>query len=340
MKLKTRPAPPRYFAFFLLAMLAGSWVLLTERATADTAADISKASGQVQPAAGLDQFTYLPIIFRNYNFRLAYINNYRTLAGLPLLTESAEWSEGATLHARYIVKTNQPTNYQDPLTFGDWYTTQGADAAGNSVLAASTLITATNAQLIDFWMRSPFQALSLLDPELHITGYGDYAEADGQIVKAVVLDVRRGVSDAPAPTYPIMFPANGVVVNLRTYSGGDYPNPLAHPGCGGYTGLPIILQVGNGAQNVSLAPTNPTMISTGGAPQEHCVFHENNFSVPGDQTATDYGRSLLNPRDAIVIIPKFALNQAATYTVTVNALVNGAAQTYTWSFSVAAEAGP
>lgn len=340
MKLKHRPAPPRYFAFFLLAMLAGSWMLLTERATADTAAEAGKATGQVQPAAGLDQFTYLPLILKEYNFRLAYLNQYRTLARLPALTENIEWSEGAALHARYVVKTNQPTNYEDPLTFPDWYTTQGADAAVNSLLAASTLITVTNEQLIDFWMQSPFQALSILDPELRATGYGDYTEADGQIVKAVVLDVRRGVSDAPAPTYPIMFPANGVVVNLRTYSGGDYPSPLAHPGCASYAGLPIILQVGSGAQNVSLAPTNPTLLSTGGSPQEHCVFHENNFSVPGDQTATDYGRSLLNPRDAIVIIPKFALNQSATYTVTVNALVNNVAQTYTWSFSVAANAGP
>jgi hypothetical protein len=48
----------------------------------------------------------------------------------------------------------------------------------------------------------------------------------------------------------------------------------------------------------------------------------------------------LNARDAIVILPKFALAQGTTYTVTINAVVNGAAQTYTWSFSVAANAGP
>lgn len=339
MKLKQRPAPPRYFAFFLIAMLAGGWALLTERATANTAVGAEKATGQVQPAAG-SLFTYLPIVARDYNFRLARLNDYRTLARLPALTENVEWSEGVALHARYVVKTNQPTSYEDPLTFPDWYTTQGADAAVNSLLAYSYLITTTNEQVIDFWIRSPFQAVSILDPELRATGYGNYAEADGQIVKAVGLDVRRGFNELPAPTYPVMFPANGVAVNVRSYSGADYPNPLAHPGCENYAGLPIILQVGNGAQNVRLALTNPTMISTGGSPQEHCVFHENNFSVPGDQAATDYGRLLLNTRDAIVLLPKFALGQGATYTITVNALVNNAPQTYIWSFSVAANAGP
>jgi len=320
-------------------MLASGWALMTERATAEDAARPEKTTGQMQPASG-SSFNYLPLILRAYSFRLVRVNDYRAMAGLPALIENAEWSEGVALHTRYVVKTNQPTSYEDPLTFPDWYTTQGADAAVNSLLAYSDLITTTNEQVIDFWIRSPFQALSILDPELRATGFGDYAEADGQIVKAVGLDVRRGFNEFPAPAYPVMFPANGVTVNLRSYSGADYPNPLLHGNCGGYAGLPIILQVGSGAQTVNLAPTDPTLISTGGSPQEHCVFHENSFSVPSDQAATDYGRLLLNTRDAIVIIPRFALAQGATYTVTVNAVVNGAPQTYTWSFRVAANAEP
>jgi hypothetical protein len=283
---------------------------------------------------------YLPFVARDYSARLARVNFYRGLSQLPGLTENVEWADGAFKHARYMVKTDQGTNYED--TGSPWFTTEGNVAAANGLLFGAQDINLTDAQAVDYWMRSPFQALSILDAELRSTGIGSYREADGGIVMAAVLDVARGqVNGAPAGvTFPVRWPGNGQTVNLRTLftTSVDYPDPLAHPGCAGNAGLPIIVQFGEGGNSISF-PSNPTTFSSGGSPLEHCAFSESNYTG-ADSAQTSLGRLLLSTRDAVVVIPKLPLVQGATYTVTVRAFVNGVLTTATWSFTVAANANP
>jgi hypothetical protein len=281
---------------------------------------------------------YLPLIARDFNTRLARVNYYRSLGQLPGLTESAEWSDGAFKHARYIVKTDQGTNYED--TGSPWFTTEGNAAASNSLLFGAQDINVTDDQAVDYWMRTPFQALSILDAELRSTGIGSYREADGGILMATVLDVARGqVNGAPAGViYPVMWPGNGQTVNLRTIftTTVDYPDPLAHTGCGGNAGLPILVQFGDGSNAISF-PSNPTTLTLNSSPLEHCAFNESNYTG-ADSAQTTLGRLLLTTRDAVVIIPKQPLTQGATYTVSVR--VNGLPNPVTWSFAVAANANP
>lgn len=61
---------------------------------------------------------------------------------------------------------------------------------------------------------------------------------------------------------------------------------------------------------------------------EHCVFDETNYTNP-DSSAQSLGRSILNSRDAIVIMPREPLVSGARYTVSIT--VNGTE--YTWSFT-------
>lgn len=320
---------------FFLGMSLFGWLVLTP----PTAAEVPhRIDPQITPTPPPKE--YFPFIARDYSFNLERVNRYRSQANLPALLDNPNWSYGASRHAYYMVKVNEATNYE--LTIYPEYSTEGSEAAANSNLLGSADVNFSTDQAIDYWMRSPFQALGILDPELQQSGFGAYREADGgNIQMAAVLDVRRGwVSGVPAGvTYPVRWPASGKTVNLRTYSGSDVPNPLSSPGCAGYQGLPILLQVGDGSNSVSFTTANPTLFRNGGSPLMHCVFHEASY-VGGSSADTDLGRVLLDTRDAIVLIPKDPLTPGAIYTVAITATVNGTPTPYTWSFSVAADANP
>jgi uncharacterized protein YkwD len=322
------------YALFALGMAAFGWLIFATPA----ATVISRVQPQTTPAPG--NRIFLPLVSQNFvNLPwLNRVNSYRAQAGLSPLSENAAWSNGASLHARYMVKTDQVTDYQ--LVVNPEYTPEGAEAARHSLLFGIGAVTTTDESAIDIWLRSPFQALSILDPELRQTGFGSYREADGGTIQmAAAFDVQRGWNDAPAPAYPVFWPGNGQTVRLRSYSGGDYPDPLKSPGCAGSQGLPLILQVGKGSLNVGLAASNPTLFRSGSTPLQHCAFTETSYDA-GNPTDTTYGRLLLSVRDAIVLLPKDPLTPGATYTVSVNATLNGAGQTFTWSFTVAADAAP
>ncbi len=68
-------------------------------------------------------------------------------------------------------------------------------------------------------------------------------------------------------------------------------------------------------------------------PLEHCLFDETSYTNP-DGSTQNTGRSILNGRDAIVLIPKQPLTFGATYTVSITANE----QTYAWSFTVSSTA--
>lgn len=320
------------YALFALGMAAFGWLIFA----APAATVISRVQPQTTPAPNTRLF--LPLISRE-DTTIAWlnrVNGYRAQAGLSLLSENAAWSSGAALHARYMVKTDQVTDYQ--LVVNPEYTPEGAEAARHSLLLGAGAVTTTDEAAIDLWLRSPFQGLGLLDPELRQTGFGSYREADGGTIQmAAALDVQRGWNETPAPAYPVYWPGNGQTVRLRSYSGGDDPDPLKHPGCTGSQGLPIILQVGDGSLNVGLAASDPTLLRTGSTLLSHCAFTESSYAA-GSSTDTTYGRLLLSTRDAIVLLPKDPLIPGVTYTVSITATLNGAAQTYTWSFTVAANA--
>lgn len=261
---------------------------------------------------------------------LDYVNVYRALTALPAVTENATWSHGDWLHARYMIKNDYIGHDEDPNN--SWYTDEGRAAAQNSDLVVSYSATMSDPTAIDVWMGAPFHAVGIIDPALAQVGYGSYREADGGYQTGAGLDVIRGLGAIPPTvTFPIFWPGDGKTVALSTFSGGEYPDPLTS--CAGYTlptGLPLILQIGDGALTPNVTAHS---FKQGATALAHCIFDETNYTN-SDGSQQSLVQSILGARDAIVLIPRAPLEAGKTYTASITA--NG--NTHTWSFTIASGA--
>jgi uncharacterized protein YkwD len=263
---------------------------------------------------------------------LLYVNQFRTLADLPHLTENPAWSYGGVLHSRYMVKEDDITHYENPSS--PWYTQEGYDAGRYGNIAVSSSTTAPDRFAIDLWMTGPFHAVGIIDPKLAQTGFGSYRENVGLWKMGATLDVSRGRGSlSPGTTFPIPFPKEGGQTWLTRYSGNEFPDPLTS--CSGYSapsGPPIMLQLGGGSITPSVTASS---FLRDGTPLDHCIFDETSY-VNSNSSMQSLGRAVLHSRDAIVIMPRSPLSVGHTYTASIT--VNGA--THTWSFSVAAARDP
>jgi hypothetical protein len=159
-------------------------------------------------------------------------------------------------------------------------------------------------------------------------GFGIYRSADGKKIQtAAGLDIIRGRSSRPPEVaYPIVWPADGTTVPIGSHTT-EYPSPLTS--CPGYkapVGLPLIVQVGAGAD---VPRVTHTAITDGTRWLHHCVFDESTYRNR-DSEAQRLGRSILGSRDAIVLIPREPLTFGARYRVQVE--VDG--QQINWTFGV------
>ncbi len=272
--------------------------------------------------------TPTPIVEPNW---LEYLNGFRTASGLMALTENADWSEGGRLHGRYMVKNDVITHNEDPNN--QWYTLAGAEAADHGNIYVSSTSSASFDQAIDWWLRAPFHAVPLLDPELQITGFGVYTETasttngfDWQM--GATIDVERGRNGVPdGTTFPIYFPADNSSTTFTRFAGNEYPDPLSS--CSGYSdpvGFPIFVQIGAGDSTIDVTATR---LQEDGMDIDHCVIHEENY-VSGDSFEQSTGRIILAQRDVIVIVPRNPLQAGSNYQVNIT---NDGAM-YSWQFSV------
>ena len=264
----------------------------------------------------------------SYDGWLSYLNYYRSLAGLLPVAENKSWAEGSWYHSRYMVKNDHVGHGEDPGNL--WYTPEGDLAAQSSNLVASNSLAASDNYAIDSWMQAPFHALYILNPALEQVGFGSFREEDGGLQMGATLDVLRGQGDLQASVnYPILWPGDGATVPIGSHWG-EYPNPLSScEGFTGLTGLPILMQLGQGDITPYLTAHS---IQEGKTILEHCIFDETSYQN-SDTAAQELGRGILNARDAVVLIPRNPLKPGASYTVSITA--NGVK--YTWSFEVAAQ---
>ena len=253
------------------------------------------------------------------------MNFHRAAAKLPPVTRTnPSWSHGCWKHARYSVK-NDGLEHTEAL-FNSWYTPEGNQCATRANGFGGS-VNATDPDAIDSWMRGPFHAVGILDPALSESAFGSYREVGGRLEMAAWLNVISGLGSVPlSVAYPVAWPADGMSTPL-TEHWREWPSPLTS--CPGYnrpSGLPVILQVGSG-------DTTPIVTShefaRGVTILEHCVFDENTYTNP-DSSEELLARSILDSRDAIVLIPRDPLIPGAEYTVSIT--VNG--KTHTWSFTV------
>lgn len=251
------------------------------------------------------------------------VNYFRSLANLPPVTNNPAWTQGEIEHSRYVAKNDQLTHYQDRNN--PWYTPAGSEAGQNGNVFAWSTTQVRDIDFIDGWMTAPFHGLGIINPKLTQVAYGSYREAGGSIEAGATLDVIRGINSNSSPQYPVMWPANGKTVPLRQFDS-EYPDPLtSFPGYTAPAGLPIYLQLGSG--NVTPRVTSHSL-TQGNIPIEHGVFDETTYSN-SDPSAQQLARSILDSRDAIVMIPRNPLIPG-NYT----ASITSSGQTYTWSFNV------
>ncbi len=268
------------------------------------------------------------------NSWLVYLNVFRLLADLPLLSENLTpssssnpddnfnnqtWSEGSFAHSRYMVKNNIVTHDEDPTN--PFYTPEGYAAGKNSNVAAYTAANATDEQLLNQWLTGPFHLVGIIDPRLTQTGYGAYREGNVTAATLNVISDLKLTKPRPAVAYPVRYPGEGKVYPLASYNGGELPDPLAP--CPGYvapTGAPIVLQL----------PTTPSVtafsLTRNGQGIEACLYDETSYRNPDANGQAD-GRAVLAARHAIVMMPREPLT-AATYRVS----ITSGGQTYAWSF--------
>lgn len=257
---------------------------------------------------------------------LSYLNQFREIAGLHPFVEDAALSSGAQSHARYMVVNDKPIAHsEDRSNF--LYSDEGQQAAENGNIFATSQVQADYEWGINFWISAPFHLLGIIDPELETVGYGQNNQATGTFRMAAVLDVGTERENSNVDVeYPIFFPGDGqetMVVRRSLY---EWPDPLAPcPGYSAPTGAAIVLQIGDG----SLTPNvTGALLLRDGTPVASCVYDETSY-VNSDIYAQNAGRSILDIRDAIVIIPKRPLRGGVTYTARITA--NG--ETYSWNFT-------
>jgi hypothetical protein len=177
-------------------------------------------------------------------------------------------------------------------------------------------------------MEGPFHSIGILDPKLAQSGFGIAHDTSGTVQTAAALDVLRGrTASVPAGVqFPVVFPANGMVLPLNTFPGNEFPDPLAScPGYGPPAGLPLLVQLGTGT--TPPAVTDHTLTRDGVA-VEHCLFDETSYANP-DAAMQALGRNVLGARDAIVLIARQPL-QPGTYA----ASITTGGQTIAWGFVV------
>lgn len=258
---------------------------------------------------------------------LQQINQFREEGHLPPVTENEAWSHGAWLHSRYMVMEDDVSHREDPAS--PWYTVEGDLAGRNGNIAVSTSALSPDLFALELWMTGPFHAVAILDPQLQETAFGAFREEAGYWRMGATLDVYRGLGVLPpGTTFPILFPADGGTTWLRDHRYFEWPDPLAS--CPGYSrpaGLPVIIQLGAG--DVTPAVTDHAFFE-GETPLEHCVFDETTYTHPTDGTQQNSGRRVLDSRDAVVLVPRYPLLEAHTYTASITA--NGS--TYRWHFTV------
>ena len=259
---------------------------------------------------------------------LQFVNRFRASAGVPPLLENTAWSLDAYEHSRYMAYTGDLSHSQDVNS--PYFSRAGTAAAENGNIAAGYSSSAPFQWAFNYWMSAPFHALPIIDPQLAVTGFAEYRAPDSLLQVTATLDVRRGLGPLPAGVaYPIRYPGDGASTWVLRYSLPEFPEALST--CPGYqqpTGAPIILQLGDG----SLVPhVTATSLARDGQYQAHCWFDETTFTHPNEFRQRS-ARTILDQRDAVVIIPQEPLLLDSTYTVRIDA--NG--QTYTWSFHTVA----
>lgn len=244
---------------------------------------------------------------------LTAVNYYRAMAGVGPVVENTTWSAGAVQHSCYMLY-NGITHAEDPSLAH--YTAAGDAAGTNGNVAVSSQINTSARSHVELWMSGPFHAIGVIRPNLQSTGFGkcDLADTATSWHSGATLDVIRGLSSAPKPADPILFPGNGTTTNLDRFVT-ESPDPLTFCNWSGAAGLPIIAMMPEAANSPTATLTGPS------GPIEVCVLSAANTTAVAQQ--------ILAGANAVVIVPRTVLAQG-----TYNVHLGTSARQISWNFAV------
>lgn len=241
---------------------------------------------------------------------LTVLNYYRATAYLPPVKENESLSAADQKHAEYLVRNDLVAHEEDPTLPG--YTAAG-NAAGLSSNVAGGSAHATDREMIEFWMRSPFHGIGMLRPRLRQVGFG-IAHDNRGLQTAAALDILNGLNPTMPSgiDFPIEWPGNGTTQPLRSFFGGEYPDPLT--ACPGYetpTGVPLIVQFSDPVRvsSFSFKDSSGTRLAS-------CEIDASNYDNP-NAAAQRLGRLLLAADNVAFVIPRKPLVGGETYTLDV-----------------------
>jgi uncharacterized protein YkwD len=166
-------------------------------------------------AATLDQQVFLPLSFKSQNFAklpnewLVLVNQYRSNAGVPIVTEDLTLSDNCYQHARYMAENNDLTHNQDPSLPYASAAGQICAQHGDAWLgAAYSQPIWTVSDSIDGWMGSVGHRLWMLYPTTSIFGYGFYTADNNRAAAALdVLSRAEFTKDVTYKGWPVRYPA-------------------------------------------------------------------------------------------------------------------------------------
>jgi hypothetical protein len=303
----------------------------------------------------------------------ARVNYYRAMAKLPPVINDSAISAGAYNHARYLVKNGiaggdivldkgqlQIKPPQDAFRWEDrgkpFFTDEGASAGRDAAVIAARKIDLSGAEFVDRMMTMPFNGLIPMVPQFSVAGLGAYCDP-GQC--AIVIpyrfalekSVRLALYDGPAsdrlwnPSLglipsemgqlrsPVEFPPDGSAVDLQSYAGGDYPDPLSS--CPGYkapTGTPISIQLGQGYGPDGSLEVSSDFVTRDGVEIETCLITAASYAGRNAEQ-TEVAKAGLARGGAAVMIPRESL-APGHYRVA----LKESGKLYEWSFTVGAPA--
>jgi hypothetical protein len=244
---------------------------------------------------------------------LARINRHRRAAGLDGVAWDEDLARGAALHAEYlrlnpdVLQRGLEAHEEDPQRPG--FTPEGQRAGRHSDIAYVPLDDAVEA-----WMATLYHRIPLLRPTLRRVG-GAHVQG-GPWNWIAVLDCVSGCEGSWGDRVVLYPPPDGRDVPLEF--GGETPDPIP-AGAPRPAGYPITVHFPPGWTVVRVHAS----LRRGTA---EVPFH---LSTP-ESPATDFPQ-----QDTVCIIPERRLEPRATYSVRVEATVNGTARTFEWSFTTA-----
>lgn len=257
-------------------------------------------------SAGGTYFVYLPIIQRvaplttiDPNNWLEYVNYYRSIAGVPAVTEDTTLDNNCWEHARYMAENNDLTHVQDPNL--PYASAAGQICAGNGNAWLGGAFFQPYWEVhhsIEGWMESVGHRLWLLYPTTPTFGYGFYTASNNRAGAALdVLSTFNSSADDGYSGWPIRYPA---------------PNQTDVPA----EAYPITI-------NWKYFGATPTVSST-----SLITFGGTNLAHTAD-TNLPVGHK------GIEIFPSQPLPANTTILVSVSGSYDGTPFTYTWQFTTA-----